>query len=120
MIIKPNNSETKETKETYKVDKKAFSMYIENIEGEYVEYDDMGNMMTYKYRERNKLFLYTLSEEFYKYELAQVLVYNNTDFPGIAPANFCYTNINGGCGAFAGLARVETDWITKEFIENNR
>ena len=89
-------------------------------EGEYVEYDDMGNMMTYKYRERNKLFLYTLSEEFYKYELAQVLVNNNTDFPGIAPANFCYTNINGGCGAFAGLARVETDWITKEFIENNR
>ena len=39
MIIKPNNSETKETKETYKVDKKAFSMYIENIEGEYVEYE---------------------------------------------------------------------------------
>ena len=35
--------------------------------------------MTYKYRERNKLFLYTLSEEFYKYELAQVLVYHNTE-----------------------------------------
>lgn len=89
-------------------------------EGEYAEYDQTGNVIdSYRYRERNKLQLYTLTEEFYKYAIAQVLV-DNADFPGIAPANFCYTNIVGGHGAFAGLTRVETDWITKEFIENNR
>lgn len=98
----------------------AYDSFFDH-EGETVEYADDGTVIgTYRYRERNKLYLYTLTEEFYKYAIAQLLVYNNTDFPGIAPANFCYTNINGGTGAFAGLTRIETDWITKEFIENNR
>ena len=69
----------------------------------------------------NKLLLYTMSPEFYKYAVAQELILDNADFfAGIAPSNFCYSNIKGGYGAFAGIYRVETDWITREFIENNR
>ena len=68
-----------------------------------------------------KLLLYTMSPEFYKYAVAQELILDNADFfAGIAPSNFCYSNIKGGYGAFAGIYRVETDWITREFIENNR
>jgi hypothetical protein len=37
----------------------------------------------------------------------------------IAPSSYCYSNIDNGYGAFAGVTIVETDWITKEFIENN-
>lgn len=98
----------------------SYEMFFDH-EGETVSYDQNGLVTgSLKYRERNKLYLYTLTEEFYKYAIAQLLIYNNTDFPGIAPANFCYTNITGGYGAFAGVTCVETDWITKEFIENNR
>jgi hypothetical protein len=53
--------------------------------------------------------------------VAQELILDNADFfAGIAPSNFCYSNIKGGYGAFAGIYRVETDCITREFIENNR
>jgi hypothetical protein len=69
----------------------------------------------------NKILLYTFSEEFYKYVVAQELKDENADFfAGIAPSNFCYTNIRNGFGAFAGVSRQETDWITPEFIEKNR
>ncbi|MBR5568846.1 MAG: DUF4249 family protein [Bacteroidales bacterium] len=75
----------------------------------------------YTLTSRNKLLLYTLSEEFYKYIVAQELIDSNAGFvAGLAPSNFCYSNVKGGYGAFAGLTAVETDWITKEFIENNR
>ena len=68
-----------------------------------------------------KLLLYTMSPEFNKYAVAQELILDNADFfAGISPSNFCYSNIKGGYGAFAGIYRVETDWITREFIENNR
>ncbi len=71
--------------------------------------------------EHNKLMLYSMSEEFYKYVVAQELVSDNTElFAGIAPSNFCYSNVNGGYGAFAGVCCVETDWITQEFIESDR
>lgn len=91
-------------------------------EGEDVLYDDYGNEKgTYKYISRNKMILYTMTEEFYRYSVAQNLIDTNADFiAGLAPSNFCYTNIENGYGAFAGVSCVETDWITPEFIENNR
>ena len=68
----------------------------------------------------NKLVLYTMSEEFHNYVVAQALVYENGGFfAGLAPSNFCYSNVEGGYGAFAGVYCVDTPWITKEFIENN-
>lgn len=71
--------------------------------------------------EHNKLYLYTMSEEFYRYAVAQELIDENAGmFAGIAPSNFCYSNVENGYGAFAGVWRVETDWITPEFIEQNR
>lgn len=68
----------------------------------------------------NKLMLYTMSEEFHNYVVAQALVYENAGFfAGLAPSNFCYSNVEGGYGAFAGVYCVDTPWITKEFIEND-
>ena len=50
-----------------------------------------------------------------------MIVCENAGFvAGLAPSNFCYSNIENGYGAFAGVCRVETDWITQDFIENNR
>lgn len=85
-------------------------------------YDESGGVIgNYPGISHNKLLLYTMSPEFYKYAVAQELILDNADFfAGIAPSNFCYSNIKGGYGAFAGIYRVETDWITREFIENNR
>lgn len=72
-------------------------------------------------RERNKLVFFTMSDEFYKYAVAQELIEENAgSFAGIAPSNFCYSNVQNGYGAFAGVYREETQWITPEFIENNR
>lgn len=71
--------------------------------------------------QRNKLVMYTMSHEFHKYVIANELKYANTEvFAGIAPSNFCYSNVENGYGAFAGIYRVESEWITKEFIEENR
>lgn len=91
-------------------------------EGERYIYDDYGNQTgTYTYSSRSKLRLFSLSEEFYKYAVAQELIGDNADFvAGLAPSNFCYSNVIGGYGAFAGISCVETDWLTEEFIENNR
>ena len=75
----------------------------------------------YKSFSRCRLQLYTFSEEFYKFAVAQELMNDNADFfAGLAPSNFCYTNIVDGYGVFAGVWSVQTDWITPEFIENNR
>ena len=68
----------------------------------------------------NKLVLYTMSEEFHNYVVAQALVYENAGFfAGLAPSNFCYSSVEGGYGAFAGVYCVDTPWLTKEFIQNN-
>ena len=86
-------------------------------------YDDMGYEIIGKRINvsRNKLGLYTMTDEFYRYAVAQGLIDDNADFfAGIAPSNFCYSNVMNGYGAFAGVYCVETDWITREFIENNR
>ena len=85
-------------------------------------YDDWGELVgKYKIVSHNKLALYTMTDEFYRYTVAQELIYDNADFfAGIAPSNFCYSNVKNGYGAFAGVYCVETDWITREFIENNR
>ena len=90
-------------------------------EGKDVMYDDYGNPMgEYEFRSRNKIILYTLSGEFYKFAMAQELKDSNSDFiPGLAPSNFCYSNIRDGYGVFAGITCTETDWITPEFIERN-
>lgn len=92
-------------------------------EGEFDQYDEMGEEIIGKgiKRTRHKLILYSLSDEFYKYMIAKELVNTNAEFiAGLAPSNFCYTNVKGGYGAFAAVSWVETEWITKEFIENNR
>ena len=91
-------------------------------EGERMMYDDFGNELgTVPYINRNKLLLYTMSEEFYKYRVAYEFQADYDGFIGfVAPSNYCYSNIDNGFGAFAGINVVETDWITKEFIENNR
>ena len=74
-----------------------------------------------QYFEHNKIMLVTMSEEFYKYQVAQQLEGDYSGLLGfIAPSSYCYSNINNGYGAFAGVSIIETDWITKEFIENNR
>ena len=90
--------------------------------GEYIIHDDEGNEVGVgEYVDRNKVLLYTMTDEFYKYKVANELESDYVGIVGIiAPANFCYSNINNGYGAFAGIHIVETDWITKEFIENNR
>lgn len=98
--------------------------YDSFFEREYVNeyYDENGEIISSEtVLSHNKLLLYTFSEEFYKYVVAQELKSENADFfAGIAPSNFCYTNIMNGFGAFAGVNRQETEWITKEFIEKNR
>lgn len=69
----------------------------------------------------HKLVLYTMSEEFHKFAIAQNSRLDNAGmFAGLAPSNFCYSNVIGGYGAFAGVSVTETDWITPAFIENNR
>ena len=86
-------------------------------------YDEWGEEIigTVIRRSRHKLILYSLSGEFYKYMIAKELTDTNAEFfAGLVPSNFCYTNVKGGYGAFAAVSWVETDWITKEFIENNR
>ena len=85
-------------------------------------YDDYGNIIgPYSYLERNKLVLLVMTEEFYKYKVAYELQGEFSGWIGfIAPTNYCYSNIDNGYGAFAGVSIVHTDWITKEFIENNR
>lgn len=90
--------------------------------GERMQYDEEGNVIGVgKYTDRNKVLLYTMTDEFYKYRVAYELQMDYDGIVGvIAPANFCYSNINNGYGAFAGIYIVETDWITKDFIENNR
>ncbi len=68
-----------------------------------------------------KLVLYSMSEEFHKFGVAQNSRIDNAGmFAGLAPSNFCYSNVIGGYGAFAGVMVDETDWITPEYIENNR
>lgn len=96
------------------------SFFIE--EGEREMYDEYGNELgLVPYITRNKLLLYTMSEEFYKYRVAYEFQADYDGFIGfVAPSNYCYSNIENGFGAFAGICIVETDWITKEFIENNR
>lgn len=91
-------------------------------EGLMEQYDEDGNEKEpIKYTEHNKLLLYTMTEEFYKYKVANEFEEDYSGFVSfIAPANFCYTNIDNGYGGFAGISIVETDWITEEFIENNR
>lgn len=102
--------------------KDSYEMFFP-YEGEFNIYDEMGEEIigTAIRRTRHKLILYSLSDEFYKYMIAKELVNTNAEFiAGLAPSNFCYTNVKGGYGAFAAVSWVETDWITKEFIENNR
>ena len=91
-------------------------------EGDRIMYDEEGNpTMTYHYISKHKLVLYTMSEEFYKYRVASEYQKDYSTFTGfIAPSNYCYSNVENGFGAFAAVNLVETDWITKEFIENNR
>lgn len=101
------------------------SGYDSFFEHEYTEhgYDEDGVVYLNAYRvlSHNKLVLYTMSDEFYKYAVAQRLIGDNAGvFAGIAPSNFCYSNVVNGYGAFAGVTSVSTDWITPEFIENNR
>lgn len=91
-------------------------------EGERMMYDQQGNEQgLIHYISRNRLILYTMSEEFYNCRVAYEF---QGDYDGligfVAPSNYCYSNIDNGYGAFAGICVVETDWITEEFIENNR
>ena len=82
---------------------------------------DREDISSYTVTTSHKLRLYTLSDEFYKYTVAQELIVDNASmFAGIAPSNYCYSNIKNGYGVFAGVTFVDTDYITREFIENNR
>lgn len=85
-------------------------------------YDEYGEFLGLcNFKERNRLVLYTMSSEFYKYVIAREMISENSDFiAGLAPSNFCYSNITNGAGVFAGVYCVETDWITKELIESDR
>lgn len=102
----------------------GLSSYDSFFENEYIftEYDpELNCEVSVNILEHNKLLLYSMSEEFYRYAVAQELITDNSGFfAGIAPSNFCYSNITNGYGAFAGVWCVETDWITPEFIEQNR
>lgn len=91
-------------------------------DGERLQYDEEGNVIgMIPYHSRSRLNLFTMTEEFYKYMVAQELIKDNADFiTGLAPSNFCYSNIKGGYGVFAGVCCTKTDWITPEMIESNR
>lgn len=91
-------------------------------DGERLQYDEEGNEIgNIPYLSRSKFKLYTMTEEFYKYMVAQELIKDNADFiTGLAPSNFCYSNVKGGYGVFAGVCCTETGWITPEMIESNR
>lgn len=91
-------------------------------QGKTMTYDEYGNELgIVEYIKRNKLILYTMSSEFYKYKVASEYQSDYDGFLGfVAPTNYCYSNVENGYGVFAGICIVETDWITKEFIENNR
>ena len=106
---------------SYSYDGSDYDLFF-GYQGEEMQYDDNGNELgLYTYETRNRIVLYTMSEEFYKYAVAQELVEDNAGFiAGLAPSNFCYSNVKGGYGAFAGVTSVCTDWITREFIESNR
>ena len=106
---------------TYGSSDEAFESFFVHEEDRDM-YDEEGNITgTYRYTCLNKLVLYTMTEEFYKYRVADELQGDYSGFAGVvAPTNYCYSNIDGGYGAFAGVRIVETDWITKEFIESNR
>ena len=91
-------------------------------EGRTMRYDEYGNELgVVDYVSRNKMIFYIMSQEFYNYKAAAQY---RTDYDGflsiVAPANYCYSNIDNGYGVFAGICIVESEWITKEFIENNR
>lgn len=97
------------------------SFYEHYIEGDRYSEDGEEIIGTYTGVIHNKLVLYTMTDEFYKYAVAQELVQDNSNvIAGIAPSNFCYSNVRNGYGAFAGVYKVETEWITPEFIEENR
>ena len=70
-----------------------------------------GNAHTYK--NRYKVRLFKVTQEFFNYAVAQDHVKNNELAQGgLAPAAFAYTNIHGGVGILAGWTMRETDWIT--------
>ena len=97
------------------------SLSYETI-GEQEEYDDYGNFIgNVSYVSHTKIMLMSMTDEFYKYQVAQS---HEADYSGligvIAPSSYCYSNIDNGYGAFAGVTIVGTDWITEEFIEKNR
>ena len=112
--------------DTFNGNEKTLSMalYDDLYGGLYEDpvYDDNQEQIgVYQSLTRCKLNLYTFSEEFFKYQVAQELGSENAGFfAGIAPSNFSYTNVVNGYGAFAGVWCEETDWITPEFIEKNR
>ena len=91
------------------------------VEEDFERYDEYGEFLGICHLlNHNKLVLYTMSPEFYKYVVAREMISENTDFiAGLAPSNFCYSNVRNGAGAFAGVYCVETDWITKDLIESN-
>ena len=99
----------------------GYDVFFEH-ESQQHRYDENGEIVaTGTALEHNKLVMYAMTEEFYKFAVAQELASENAGFvAGLAPSNFCYSNIENGYGAFAGVCRVETDWITQDFIENNR
>lgn len=91
------------------------SMAVYGGYDDFFEYEE-GSLLSH-----NKLILYTFSPEFYKYVIAQDMISENSDFiAGLAPTNFCYSNIKNGYGVFAGVYCVETEWITREMIESGR
>ena len=102
----------------------SIALYYDPFGSSYSEpiYDEDNVLVGfYEAVSRSKLLLYTFSEEFIKYQVAQTLGGENAGFfAGIAPSNFCYTNVENGYGVFAGVWSEQTDWITPEFFENNR
>lgn len=61
---------------------------------------------------RYKVRLYRFTEDFYKHIVAlNYQVFNDYATYGIAPMMPSYTNVEGGCGIFAGWSMRDSDWF---------
>lgn len=57
-----------------------------------------------------------VSPEVYRYSKAYNLQMNNgLAEMGLAPVNFTYTNVTGGCGYFGAMVSAESEWISNPF-----
>lgn len=62
---------------------------------------------------RMKVIVYRVSPELYRYAKSQYMIDNNyLSEAGLTPANFSYSNIDGGFGVLCSITSCESDWMS--------